>query len=90
MAEFEVYGDLGIIPNDAVAIMSDDNTNPTVYIGTQNVNIILPIVDRSYGRIRFAGDVAITHGSPWYLGIIVSADRQTIYWTNNTQPMPQN
>lgn len=27
-------------------------------------------------------------GSNTYLGAIVSPDRQTIYWVNNTQPLP--
>lgn len=30
----------------------------------------------------------VAHGVANYLGVIVSRDRGTIYWVNNTKPIP--
>lgn len=88
-AVFDVVGGgFDQIPQDAIAILADRNTAPTEYkdstlsAWSANLTIISPF------EMEVTQAQAHTHSANFYLGAIVSADRQTIYWVNETQPLP--
>jgi hypothetical protein len=47
----------------------------------------MTIESRTDNEITFAAGEAAEH-VPLYLGAILSADRSTVYWVNNTRPLP--
>ena len=76
------------IPDDAVGVWSDDNGNPLVYRDSNlpyNRSVIVAKDDR-----QITLQYTETHQAsvPRDLGAIVSADRQTVYWVNETRPLP--
>lgn len=76
------------IPEDALGIFASDNNNPLQYIDTD--------VNEWLFELSIIDDTQLTatcihpniHTGSNYLGAIVSADRQTVYWINNTNPLP--
>jgi hypothetical protein len=76
-----------LIPEDAVGIPAADNENPTELINTQYPDLVGILTERSDTMLKFTSSQSSTHGAS-YLGCIVSADRQTIYWVNNSKPLP--
>lgn len=76
------------IPDDAIGIGAKVNNNPLEYILTTNAVLLLQIAEKNDIMMRMTQDKQHGHRDPVYLGAIVSADRQTIYWVNNTQPLP--
>lgn len=77
-----------MIPDDAVGIAAGSNTEPTRSINTTYAGNLYQIVERDRNSIRLVQIDHSAHGSNTYLGCIVSADRQTIYWVNDTRPLP--
>lgn len=49
---------------------------------------VMRIEERSATAITFAAEEASDH-SALSIGAIVSADRQTVYWINDTKPLPE-
>lgn len=86
--EFLVKGTgFSMIPNDALAAVSYDNALPKQHIGDSvNAFEILRILERGDGFIKFGNGKTTTH-SPLYLGVIMSQDRHTIYWENDSGPL---
>lgn len=76
------------IPNDAIGIAATNNNNPLLYLGSMNATFLMRISEKNDNLIKMTQDEAHSHGGSVYLGAIVSADRQTIYWVNTTQPLP--
>lgn len=86
--EFEVTGsNLNAIPNDAVAIPSFSNDDPQQLISTDYPDLLGVMVERSSERLVFRAHQESSHAAG-YLGCIVSSDRQTVYWINETRPLP--
>lgn len=86
--EFVVTGrNLLGIPSDAVAIPSADNDTPTAYINVDRPDFTGLIVEQTNTMIKFSASESNVHDRG-YLGCIVSADRQTIYWINESRPLP--
>lgn len=76
-----------LIPDDAVGIAASSNDAPLQGInGTNPVNLY-SLVERGEGYVRFEQQDPAAHAGYTYLGGIVSADRQTIYWENDTRPL---
>ena len=86
---FEVTGhNLDLIPPDAVCVVSQHNETPLENRGVTSYWAFAPIIEQSEGRLVFDNERTAEYDGPHYLGAILSADRQTIYWVNETQPLP--
>lgn len=68
-------------------VESQNNDTPLMYRQTEAAALIASVVERGDGYIRFANNLSSGRGA-CYLGAILSADRQTVYWVNNTRPLP--
>lgn len=77
-----------LIPSNAVAIISESNDYPMGYQHTSNQKYIFPItvIDSQTAVVEYQN--ALHFDNPIYVGGIVSEDRETIYWVNETRPLP--
>lgn len=77
-----------MIPSNAVAIISENNNNPMANRYTTNQKYVFPvsIIDSRTAIVEYQNALHFDH--PIYIGGIVSEDRETIYWENNTRPLP--
>lgn len=75
------------LPADCVAIPSDRNNNPLASRYSEGPNVVMQMVERTQTRVRFTAQNATAHAA-CYIGAILSADRETIYWVNETNPLP--
>lgn len=76
------------IPPDAVGVWSDTNADPLVYRNsdlTYNRSVIVGKTDNTM-TLQYPETHQATVAR--YLGAIVSADRETVYWVNDTRPLP--
>lgn len=76
------------IPEDAVGIIAFDNDAPLANIDAQPAFWLFDIGEKTDTRMTMHQRETSTHGDANYLGAIVSADRQTVYWVNETRPLP--
>ena len=76
------------IPQNAVGIFTDRFNDPTGYIDTVSDSFIYDIISKSNTQMILRQRRTDTHTLDNRLGCIVSADRSTIYWVNNTNPLP--
>lgn len=76
------------IPTHALGIVSTRNTEPLINIRSTSAAEIIPIKTKTPTEITLGQESVHTHGSSTYLGAIVSQDRETIYWVNDTAPLP--
>lgn len=88
--EFDLIGhNFDEIPYNAVGVLSTDNENPLMH--QKDATNYATIVQMSGRKLSMMTE-PITSGSvankPIYLGAIVSADRNIVYWVNNTSPIP--
>lgn len=76
------------LPSDAVGLVSTSNNDPLREINSTLTSVILPLDVLS--NTSLIAEHAEIHSIrvPFYVGAIVSADRQTIYWVNDTKPLP--
>lgn len=74
-----------LIPNDAVGIVALDNNNP-LYYQHAVAQYTFPIVRKTDTEIELSNSTTMNHDS--YLGAIVSSDRETVFWVNETRPLP--
>lgn len=87
--KFDIVGQgFPLIPNDAIGVMSEDNDNPLLRKDTTDPVYMLPIVDRTANTMTLTSTAVAGHGVPYYLGAIVSADRNVVYWINDSKPLP--
>lgn len=83
---FDIVGDwLTNLPSDARCYMSSNNDDPYTFYrdrpdSFERVNVIDKHRATTAGRHLFS--------KPVYLGLICSDDRKTIYWVNDTRPLP--
>ncbi len=86
---FELTGQFfELIPNDAIGVFAKNNSNPLQYINSTYAPMIYDIVSRGTGRMTLLCREANTGHEANFLGAIISADRQTVYWENSTNPLP--
>lgn len=76
------------IPSDAVGVMSEFNNDPLNRKDTTSPIYVLNIVEKTGNRMILRAGGSADHSTPFYLGAILSADRETIYWVNETKPLP--
>lgn len=88
-ADFVLEGtNFQLIPLDAIGVLSTDNDNPLINRNTNNPDNIVPITMLSPFGLTLEQDAIHNRSYNVYLGTIISADRQTVYWENNTKPLP--
>lgn len=76
------------IPGDAVGVTAADNNDPLAGKDNDSPGWLYEIQTKNDNQIVLHQVAEATHNIPTYLGAIVSADRQTVYWTNDTEPLP--
>lgn len=85
---FEVIGEnFDVLPNDIIGLPSTNNNDPLLYRDSQATSIVCSVAEKSNNRMLLNAVDEAEH-SPAYLGALLSADRETVYWTNNTKPLP--
>lgn len=77
-----------LIPNDAVGVIATENDSPLGWLNSQLGLNVFDIVEKSDTSLELAVREAAPHSGNTYLGAIVSPDRQTVYWVNNSKPLP--
>ena len=77
-----------LIPNDAVGLFAFQNAVPLTYKDTSNPALMYEIVSKTDSEMVLRCLSPNTGHGNNYLGGIVSADRQTIFWVNDTNPLP--
>lgn len=81
-------GGFDTIPEGSIGIISGNNNNPLENLNNQTENRIYNVTVLGDDSAVLVQRVAYQYGSATYLGAIVSPDRQTIYWINDTKPLP--
>lgn len=76
------------IPNDAVGIYSANNEMPLQYRDTDVERLLFDITIVSDTELIATQRSTESHNANNYLGGIVSGDRSTIIWLNDTKPLP--
>lgn len=76
------------IPNDAVGIYANNNEKPLEFINSDLGYHLFTILEKTNTSMRLLSNYQVAHNAQNYLGAIVSANRQTIYWVNDTKPLP--
>jgi hypothetical protein len=77
-----------LIPDTAVGVMSNKNEDPLYLRDTTDVSYLYNISQRSENEITMTTRAPYAHQLPFYLGAILSADRSTVYWMNESRPLP--
>lgn len=72
----------------AVAFLSNDNNNPTKYVGTGVPQLVMDIEVTSENRATATVRQVVGHSHPYYIGAIATVDGSTVFWVNNTRPLP--
>ena len=86
---FDLFGRyFNVLPNDAVGVIATNNDNPIEHIESSVDIFFFKIEKISDLRLRLYQDNVHSFTNAVYVGAIVSADRQTIYWQNDTKPLP--
>lgn len=76
------------IPVDAIGIGAVSNDNPLQYVETTSRTVLMQVAEKNEFMIRMTQDAVHVHNTPVYIGALVSADRQTVYWVNESRPLP--
>lgn len=86
---FNLMGsDFDVIPSDAVGLYARYNDNPLEFRYSLSPSLLYSITEKTNEAMSLeSNNSETTHGKN-YLGAIVSNDRSTIYWVNNTKPLP--
>lgn len=74
-----------LIPDDAFGLYASSNDDPLQNISD---NYGYTISEKTETRMVLVSTAASAQHPANYLGGIVSADREVIYWTNETRPLP--
>lgn len=78
---------MNLIPEDAIGLRSSENDNPLMHRYDEAATQIydLELNENSIvATLRGSTQIGVTV----YFSAIVSADRSTVYWVNNTRPLP--
>lgn len=77
-----------LIPSDAIGIFANHNDDPLEFLNDNRSDLLFGIVTKENTRMVLICQNPIAHTRASFLGGIVSSDRQTVYWENNTNPLP--
>lgn len=85
---FTLYGSGFVgLPSNAVAIPMADNDNPLQYRNTVVPAFVMTIENVTPNSVTFSSLAEGDHGRS-SIGAILSNDRETVYWVNNSRPLP--
>lgn len=88
MLRFEMTGRyFSFLPEGAVVVASSDNDNPLQERYSTSPYYALPITVIDDNHLVAEG-VIVRYSSPRYAGAILSADREGIFYVNDTRPLP--
>lgn len=89
VGDYELRGaNFNQIPMDAVGVLASNNDLPLENRDVPQAILLFDIVSRTDTEMLMRQRTTISHGVDNYLGAILSADRQTVYWVNETRPLP--
>lgn len=83
---FELHGHgLSNIPSNAVGVWATDNNDP---LASRETPYPMTILEKNDELLVIGQSYDSSHATPFYLGAILSPDRQVVYWINDTKPLP--
>lgn len=77
-----------LLPINAIGILAVDNDDPLGYRESTSESYLFDISEISDDLLTLTARQVGGHAFASYLGAIVSADRQTVYWVNDSKPLP--
>lgn len=77
-----------VLPQGVLAFLANSNDDPTRNLGSTSNSFIMDIEVTSVNTATATARSTGAHSSPYYIGVIASADGSTVYWVNNTRPLP--
>ena len=77
-----------MIPDDAVGIVAADNGNPLQFRYNEFSTTRFHIGERTDTSMEMIPNSESARATSTFLGGIVSSDRETVYWVNETRPIP--
>lgn len=77
-----------LMPEGAVAFLSNVNSNPTMNVGSTNRAVIMDISVLSEHTAKAVARQVVTHSTPYYIGALATEDGSEVFWVNNTRPLP--
>lgn len=77
-----------LIPDDAIGVYANNNNDPSSFVDRDDDSFFFDIVSKSSTFMVLQAKAAVEHAANNYLGTIVSADKSTVYWVNETRPLP--
>lgn len=77
-----------LIPDDAVGIVAENNETPLMYRSTSAEYLLYDIQSKTGTDIVLRHRTDDVFHQNTYLGAIVSADRDTVFWVNESKPLP--
>lgn len=87
--EFSLVGrHFNNIPSDAVGLLAINNETPLAFINASSAELLYDITVVDDEHLTAVSKKPTTGHSANYLGAIVSADRQSVYWVNEAKPLP--
>ena len=87
--QYEVTGSgFNSMPAQIVGIAASDNNNPLRHRYENFPAFLLYPIERSDTRLVLEARNTEQYNSRYYLGGIVSEDRETLYFVNNSNPLP--
>lgn len=74
---------------DAIAVTAYHNYNPLQYLNSDDPRMLYDFYYVSPTEARLVSQSGVTsHSDPYFIGAFVSRDRQTVYWVNESNPLP--
>lgn len=73
---------------DAIGVVAFANDTPLQNRYTESETRITNVTSVTNNVVTLEQAAEHSLASPYYLGAIVSQDRETIYWVNETRPLP--
>lgn len=76
------------IPDSAVGVVAISNGRPLQFRRTIQDFMLYRISNLTDTDLTLSPIVSTTFEGPVYIGGILSSDRETLYWLNDTEPLP--
>lgn len=87
--EFQLSGEnFDKMGSEIVGVLATENGDPLHNRDSVNEAILVHEISRTKTTLLLAATMENHYSFPYYLGGILSADRETVYWENNTRPLP--
>ena len=89
MSRFVLHGSgFSYLPSNIVGVRSNDNNDPLVQRYSTADTQVYHVESKTDNELVLALSVVSMPQAPAYFGALLSNDRSTIYWLNETQPLP--